>query len=303
MAKILFIGDIVGKPGRKALARVLPVWREKYQPDAVIANVENLAHGKGVTSSTLAEIDQLGIDCFTGGNHIFDKQDQVEAVFEQFPKLIRPANLPGEFKGHGYYRFAKTIHPAPSLPLKGREQNTKAGASVPPPQGGKLGGGEEFNQQFLVINLHGTVFCEKFFDGKLTNPFLEVDKLLTQEAQKGDIIIVDFHAEATSEKKSMGHYLDGRITAVFGTHTHVPTADAHILPKGTAYITDVGMTGTLESALGVKFESALKKFLDPSVKFKSEMEEEGVRQVNGVLIEISDKGQATSIEKLYEETK
>lgn len=265
--KILFIGDIVGKPGRKALAQVLPMWKEKYQPDAVIANVENLAHGKGVTQLTLAEIDTLGIDCFTGGNHSFDKEDQVEASFEQFPKLIRPANLPGEFKGHGYYRFAKD------------------------------------GQQYLVLNLHGTVFCEKFFDGKLTNPFFVVDKLLTQEAQKGDIIIVDFHAEATSEKKTMGHYLDGRVTAVLGTHTHVPTADAHILPKGTAYITDVGMAGTLESALGVKFESALKKFLDPSVKFKSEMEEEGVRQINGVLIEVGEDKKAVRIEKLYEETK
>lgn len=265
MKKILFIGDIVGKPGRKSLAQILPMWREKYKPDVVIANVENLAHGKGVTPSTLAEIDLLGIDCFTGGNHIFDKEDQVKESFEKYPKLIRPANLSGSFEGHGFYRFAKD------------------------------------NQQYLVINLHGTVFCEKFFDGQLTNPFLEVDKLLTAEAQKGDIIFVDFHAEATSEKKTIGYYLDGRISAIVGTHTHVPTADAHILKKGTAYISDVGMTGSRDSALGVKFDNALVKFLDPTQKFKNEMEEEGVMQANGVLVETSDKGQAVRIEKLYEQ--
>src|SRR5262249_50971522 len=157
------IGDIVGKPGRKILKEVLPEWKEKYKPDVVIANVENLAHGKGVTPSTLAEIDALGIDCFTSGNHIYDKKEMVDEVFGKYPKLIRPANLPSSFAGYGYFRFEKA------------------------------------GQHYLVINLHGQIFCEKFFDGQLTNPFLAIDELLKQEAQKNDIIVVDFHGEATSE--------------------------------------------------------------------------------------------------------
>lgn len=265
MPKILFIGDIVGKPGRKILSQVLPIWKEKYQPDVTIVNVENLAHGKGVTLSTLAEIDVLGIDCFTGGNHIFDKEDQSKQCFEAYSKLVRPYNLPGNYPGFGYYRFSKD------------------------------------NQQYLVVNLHGQVFCEKYFDGQITNPFLAVDDIIKQESQKGDIIFVDFHAEATSEKKTFGYYVDGRVSVVVGTHTHVPTADAHVMAKGMAYISDVGMTGSRDSALGAKFENALVKFLDPNAKFKNEMEEEGVMQINGVIIEIDSNQIVTNIEKLYEE--
>lgn len=266
MSKILFIGDVYGKPGREILSKVLPVWKEKYAPDAVIVNVENMAHGKGVTPSTLAEIDSLGIDCFTGGNHIFDKAEQIEECFSKYPKLIRPANLSGNHPGYGFYRFSVA------------------------------------EQQFLVINMHGTVFCETFFDGQLTNPFLAIDKLLEQEAQKGDIIFIDFHGEATSEKIAFGYYCEGRVAAVVGTHTHVPTADARILPKGTAYISDVGMTGPLNGVIGVKYENVIKKFLDPEAKFKNEPLEEGLAQINGVLIEIeNEKVKAVSIEKLYSE--
>lgn len=265
MAKILFIGDVVGKPGRKVLREVLPKWKMEYQPDAVIINTENLAHGKGVTPSTLAEVDELGVDCFTGGNHSFDKKDQVAECFEKYPKLIRPANLPSSFGGYGYYRFSKN------------------------------------NQQYLVINIHGQVFCEKFFDGAISNPFLTIDELIKQESQKGDIIFVDFHAEATSEKKTLGFYLDGRVSVVVGTHTHVPTADAHVMKNGTAYISDVGMTGSRDSALGTKFENALKKFLDSSAKFVNEVEEEGVLQINGVLVECDSSGKAIKIQKLYKE--
>jgi metallophosphoesterase (TIGR00282 family) len=265
MAKILFIGDVVGKPGRKILREVLPEWKEKYKPNAVIVNVENLAHGKGVTPSTLNQVEDLGADCFTSGNHIFDKPVQVEESFSKYPKLIRPYNLTGSFPGFGYYRFEKD------------------------------------GQQYLVVNLHGQVFCEKMFDGALTNPFLAADVLIKQESQKDDIIFVDFHAEATSEKKTLGFYLDGRVTALVGTHTHVPTADAHVMTKGTAYISDVGMTGSRDSALGVKFQNALTKFLDPSQKFVNEMEEDGILQINGVLIETGENGKATNIEKLYQE--
>lgn len=274
--KILFIGDIVGKPGRKVLKEVLPQWKEKYKPDAVIVNVENLAHGKGVTPSTLAEIDELGIDCFTSGNHIFKKGDLTKECFEKYDKLIRPANFGDSLPGHGYYRFSK-------------------------PKGDNGNKGSDGTQQFLIINLNGQVFMEKQFEGPVANPFLAVNRLLLDQGQKGDIIIVDFHAEATSEKVAMGLYLNGRVAGVFGTHTHIPTADARVLSAGTGYITDVGMVGARDSILGVIPGNALKKFLNAEEKFVYEIDEEGVLQINGVLVETSADGKAVKIEKLYQE--
>ncbi len=265
MAKILFIGDIVGKGGREVLRQVLPQWKEKYKPDAVIVNVENMAHGKGVTLNTMAQIDDLGIDCYTSGNHVFDKGELSNNCFEKYSNLIRPANIGASFVGYGYYRFSK----------------------------GDL--------QYLVINLHGTVFLEKEFGGSVTNPFPSIDRILTEQAQKGDIIIVDFHAEATSEKVSFGYYVEGRVSGVFGTHTHVPTADARVLPGGTGYLTDVGMCGPRDSVIGVKREAVMKKFLDPKSKFKNEVMEDGVMMLNGVLLETDEKGKAIKIEKLYQE--
>lgn len=254
------------------MREVLPLWKEKYQPDITIVNVENLAHGKGVTPATLAEVDSLDVDCLTSGNHIFNKRQLAETSFEKYQKLIRPANYEslGEEKnsvpGYGYYRFSAA------------------------------------GQQYLVVNLSGQVFMENQFDGVISNPFLAIDNLLNEQSQKGDIIIVDLHAEATSEKIAMGYYLDGRITAIFGTHTHVPTADARILPKGTAYATDAGMTGALNGVIGVKKENVLEKFLHPEGKFKNEVEEDGIMQINGLLIEVeSEKLKVKSIEKLYEE--
>lgn len=292
MAKILFIGDIVGKGGRKIIREVLPLWREKYNPDAVIVNVENLAHGKGVTLKTLAELDELDIDCHTSGNHIFNKSNLSKECFEKYDKLIRPANYESlldkakqkqAVPGHGYYRFSKPVVQARGLPDK---------------QGEAL---HYIDQQFLIINLNGQVFMEKQFDGVISSPFLALDQLLTQQSQKGDIIIVDLHAEATSEKVAFGYYADGRVTAVLGTHTHVPTADTRVLPNGTAYITDAGMTGALNGVIGVKKEAVLEKFLRPEGKFKNEVEEEGTLQINGVLIEVGDNGKAIKIEKLYKE--
>jgi metallophosphoesterase (TIGR00282 family) len=262
--KILFIGDIVGKPGRKVLREVLPQWKEKYKPDVVIVNVENLAHGKGVTPLTLVEVDELGVDCFTSGNHIFKKGDLSKECFEKYDKLIRPANFVDSLPGHGYYRFAKD------------------------------------GQQYLILNLNGQVFMEKQFDGEVSNPFLAADKVISEQGQKGDIIILDFHAEATSEKVAMGLYLEGRVTGVFGTHTHIPTADGRVLPKGTAYITDVGMSGTRDSVLGVIPDNALVKFLEKG-KFVNEVQEDGVLQLNGVLVETDETGKVVKMEKLYQE--
>jgi hypothetical protein len=230
----------------------------------VIANVENMAHGKGVTVNTLAGFNELKIDVYTSGNHVFDKGELSGEAFTQYPNLIRPANFQGELPGHGFYRLEKN------------------------------------GQQYLILNLNAQVFFEKqFFAGTIANPFLAIDQLLLDQSQKGDIIIVDFHSEATSEKVAFGMYLDGRVAAVLGTHTHVPTADFRVLPQGTAYISDVGMTGARDGVLGVKKENALNKFLEKGA-FKLEVEEEGVLMVNAVLIETEGQ-KAVSIKRLYKE--
>lgn len=263
MAKILFFGDIVGKPGRRALAQVLPSLREQHQPDLIIANVENLAHGKGVTEGTVKELVDSGVDVFTSGNHVFDKGDLSKQCFETFPQLIRPYNYDNSWPGRGFYRFAKN------------------------------------GQHFLIVNLGGRVFFEKQFRGEISNPFLALDQILQNETQKGDIILVDFHAEATSEKVAMGWYADGRVAALFGTHTHVPTADAKILPQGTAYVTDAGMTGPMNSVIGVKIENSLNMFLEKT-KFKMEPEEQGAAMVNALIVEVEG-GKSVKIDRIYQE--
>jgi 2',3'-cyclic-nucleotide 2'-phosphodiesterase len=260
MSKILFFGDIMGKPGRRALAQVLPMLKQKHNPDIVIANVENLAHGKGVTPGTIAELDALGVDVYTSGNHVFDKNDQSKECFATHQNLIRPANYLATYPGSGYYRFEKN------------------------------------GQWYTIINLGGQVFFEKQFESTIVNPFFTVDELLTTAAQKGDIILVDFHAEATSEKRALGWHLDGRVGAVLGTHTHVPTADNQVLPKGTAYVTDAGMTGPKNSVIGVKIENALSVFLEKD-RFRMEVEEEGLVTVNAMLITL-DGAAATGIERI-----
>src|SRR6202158_3543838 len=252
MPKILFFGDIMGKPGRQGLAQVLPSLRKEHQPDLVIANVENLAHGKGVTINTLNELTDLGVDVSTSANHVFDKGDISKECFEKFPNLIRPYNYDSSWPGPGFYRISK---------------NT---------------------QRYLIINLGGQVFFENQFRGEIANPFFALDEVLKNESQKDDIIIVDFHAEATSEKVAMGWHADGRVAAVLGTHTHVPTADARVLPGDTGYITDVGMTGSINSVIGVRIENSLNVFLEKVEKFKMEPAEGGAIMVNAVLVEIEN---------------
>jgi len=263
MAKILFIGDVVGKPGRKVLREVLPQWKEEFKPDAVIVNVENLAHGKGMTINTMAELDDLGIDAYTGGNHSMQKKDQLEAVFEKYPNLLRPANFEGNFPGYGYYRFSKS------------------------------------GQQYLVLNFNARVFMEKQFEGVISNPFFALDKMLVDQSQKGDIIIVDFHSEATSEKVAFGWYADGRVSAVLGTHTHIPTADGRVLPKGTAYLSDAGMTGAVHSVIGAKIESSLNLFLEKG-RFVMDLEEQGPLAINGAVIE-TENSKAKHIQQIHKE--
>jgi len=251
----------MGKPGRKALAQVLPSLREAHKPDIIIANVENLAHGKGVTINTMAELEALGIDAFTSGNHVFDKAPMAEECFLQYPTLIRPYNYDETYPGRGWCRVEKN------------------------------------NANFLIINLGGTVFFENQFRGTIANPFFALDKVLAEETQKNDIIIVDFHAEATSEKNALGWYAEGRVAAVLGTHTHISTADQRVLPKGTAYVTDVGMTGPQNSVIGVQTEKAMNVFLEKD-KFHMEVEEEGPMLVNAMLVTVEN-GKATGIEPIH----
>lgn len=248
MAKILIIGDIMGRPGRHALAQVLPMWKAEHNIDVMIGNVENLAHGKGITLNTMAEIDALGFDAYTSGNHVFDTGVHSKDCFEKYDKIIRPQNYIGDYPGSSYYRFAKN------------------------------------GQQYLVLNLSGKIFMDSHGKWDVANPFFALDALLEQQAQKDDIIILDLHAEATSEKVGMGWYVDGRATIVYGTHTHVQTADERILPKGTAHLTDVGMTGAYDSVIGVIPQVALDMFLEKS-KLKVEIPESGPAIVNALLVE------------------
>lgn len=225
---ILFFGDVVGRPGREAIRKILPELRSRHNPDLVIANAENLAHGKGVTMHTINSLFDAGVDFATSGNHVYDKVNEAKEVFEKLEeKIIRPVNLPDDLPGKGYQL----------LLIK--------------------------NQPVLIANLNGQVFMEKQFDfGPISNPFEKLNQILaSRDAENAKIKILDFHAEATSEKKAMGFWADGRVSAVLGTHTHIATADAQILPQGTGYQTDVGMVGAALSVIGVKRQGALKRFL------------------------------------------
>jgi metallophosphoesterase (TIGR00282 family) len=215
----LFLGDIIGRPGRRALKKFLPALLEKYSPSLVVANGENAAGGIGITPDICRQL-LAQVDVLTSGNHIWDKKDAVEYL-DQEPRLLRPVNYPAPNPGKGVYSF-----------------ETKEGFQV------------------AIINLQGRVFMEP-----IDCPFRAADRELKSLEEKNPITLVDFHAEATSEKQAMGWFLDGRVAAVVGTHTHVTTADEKILPQGTAYITDVGMVGGYESVIGLKREQAIQRFL------------------------------------------
>jgi 2',3'-cyclic-nucleotide 2'-phosphodiesterase len=218
---ILVIGDVVGNPGRTILKRALPLVFKKHDVDYCIANVENAAGGFGVTKEVCDEMLDAGVDCLTSGNHIWDKKEII-GIIDLIPQLLRPLNYPERQPGRGSY----------------------------------VGKGKRSGVPVATLNLSGRVFM----NGSLDDPFklglAEVERL----RQEAKVIIVDIHGEASSEKTAMGHFLDGRVSAVVGTHTHVPTCDHRILAKGTAYCTDLGMTGPYDSVIGVEKETVLQRF-------------------------------------------
>ena len=260
MLKIIFFGDVTGEPGRKAVKKVLPQLLESEQPDLVLANVENLAHGKGVTVKTLEELIRSGVGGFTSGNHIFSKKELGQEVFEKYGSiLVRPANIPA-------------THPGSDAVLI----ETKKG-------------------KVLLGNFLGQVFMEKQFHDPIESPFKQInDWLLKNQVEKPVATIIDFHAEATSEKVAFGYFLDGRVSAIFGTHTHIPTADAKVLPGGTAYITDVGMCGAAGSVLGVKKELSMERFITGNRVAFDIPEDASHAEISYVIIKVDEtSGKAT----------
>jgi len=254
--RILFIGDIVGRPGRQLVKIGLGAVVSRHDIDLVIANAENAAAGFGITREIGDELLDLGVDVMTSGNHIWDKKEALDYIGTE-PRLLRPANYPSGAPGSGSY-----------------VARTRDGQSVG------------------VVNVMGRVFMLNIDD-----PFAVALREIEALRQRARVVFVDFHAEATSEKAAMGWHLDGKVAAVIGTHTHVQTADERILPKGTAFLTDAGMTGPHDSIIGVEVEPALGRFLN-ALPARFETATANPR-LNGVVVDVDEKtGLATDIERL-----
>ncbi len=253
--RVLAIGDVVGKPGRRAVGAIVPALRRELQIDTVIANGENAAAGKGLTGKTAQDLFDAGVDVITSGNHIWAHNEIVSAM-EKDERILRPANYPEGVPGRGVASFGR----------------------------------------LTVMNLMGRTFMNEIDD-----PFRVAERLLADEPA-GQVIIVDMHAEATSEKAAIAWYLDGRVSAVFGTHTHVPTADPRLLPKGTAFVSDLGMCGPRDSIIGVEPEPVIRKFLTGMPARFPVAERSPVVTFNAVLIDIDgESGRARSIERVDRE--
>ncbi|HLR80172.1 MAG TPA: TIGR00282 family metallophosphoesterase [Bacillota bacterium] len=254
--KILFIGDVVGSPGRDMVQTYLPKLKEKYRPNMTIINGENAAAGKGITQKIYKQFLEWGAHVITMGNHTWDKKEIFEFI-DDTSNMIRPANFPEGTPGKGIV----------FININGAE--------------------------VAVINAQGRTFLPAIDD-----PFRKMDALIEQAKKRTNIIFVDFHAEATSEKQAMGWHLDGKVSAVVGTHTHTQTADERILPNGTAYITDVGMTGPYDAIIGMERETVMKKFMT-SLPVRFEIDKKGRTQLNGLLVTIDKKtGNAFKIERV-----
>ncbi|MBE6182827.1 TIGR00282 family metallophosphoesterase [Heyndrickxia ginsengihumi] len=254
--KILFVGDVVGSPGREMVKEYLPKLKLKYRPQLTIVNGENAAAGRGITQKIYREFLDAGANAITLGNHTWDNKEIFDFI-DDAKYMIRPANFPDGTPGKGLI----------FLKIEGFE--------------------------IAIINLQGRTFMNAIDD-----PFKKAEELVKKAKSKTNIIFVDFHAETTSEKQAMGWYLDGKISALVGTHTHVQTADCRILPNGTAYMTDVGMTGPYDAILGMEKDAVIKKFLT-SLPVRFEVPKSGRKILSACIIDIHNKtGKATSIQNI-----
>ncbi len=248
------VGDVIGRPGRRAVGALVPSLRREYGVALVIANGENAAGGLGLTKATAEELLGCGVDVISSGNHIWDQKEIVPALDGELA-ILRPLNYPPGVPGRGYW----------------------------------------IKEGVLVVNLVGRTFMANY-----DCPFRAMDQLLAELADRPPVVIIDFHAEATSEKVALGQYLDGRVSAVLGTHTHVGTVDARLLPKGTAYITDVGMTGPLDSVIGDDADAVIRRFLT-QIPHRLSVGKGSVI-LNSVLVEVEEStGRAKSIIRIDKE--
>ncbi len=257
-AKILFFGDIVGALGRKGVIQALPELKAELQPDFIIANVENLSHGRGISAKALKELDAAGCDAYTSGNHVWQNQVGLACFSDEQWKdhLVRPANIFPNYPGRGFTVISKN------------------------------------KKSFLLLNLAGQLFMKE----EAEKPFTFFDRTFKEHHDLP--IVIDLHAEATSEKEAFAHYVDGRAAGVFGTHTHVPTADAKILSGGTGYISDVGRCGGHDSVVGFEKNAAVKRFLEPEEK-AYDPTPEGPIEVDGVLLTLDlDSRRAISLDQI-----
>ncbi|WP_018660198.1 TIGR00282 family metallophosphoesterase [Heyndrickxia acidiproducens] len=254
--RILFVGDIVGSPGRDMVKEYLPKLKTKYRPQLAVVNGENAAGGRGMTQKIYRELLNAGADAITLGNHAWDNKDIFEFI-DDAKYMVRPANFPEGTPGKGMMLI-------------------------------KAGGTE-----FAIINLQGRTFMNA-----LDDPFRKAEELVERAKKKTHYIFVDFHAETTSEKQAMGWFLDGKVSAVVGTHTHVQTSDARVLPNGTAYLTDVGMTGPYDAILGMEKSAVIKKFMT-SLPVRFEVPKSGRKILSACIIDLDKKtGRAAQIQNL-----
>lgn len=255
--RILILGDVVGRPGRRAARELIRPFMKEERIDLAIANAENAAGGMGVDIKSAEELFSAGIEVLTSGNHIWKKKE-IYSYLESQPNLLRPANYPAGAPGRGWCEWQ-------------RDDGLRA----------------------LIVNLQGRVFMPHHVD----DPFRCADKILRERGRYSPVVIVDMHAEATSEKNAMGWYLNGRATVVYGTHTHIQTADERILPGGTAYITDLGMCGPLDSVIGIESQAVIEGFLSQLPR-RFEVAEENV-VLQGIVVDADDQsGKARSVQRV-----
>lgn len=253
--RILFIGDIVGKVGRNAIAEYLPKIKQSYRPTVSIVNAENAAHGKGLTEKLYKQLLRDGVDFMTMGNHTYGQREIYDFI-DDANRMVRPANFPSEAPGVGM-RFIQIN-----------------------------------DIKLAIINLQGRSFMQDIDD-----PFKKADQLIEEAKKETNFIFVDFHAETTSEKNAVGWYLDGRVSAVVGTHTHIQTSDERVLPNGTGYITDVGMTGYYDGILGINRDEVIERFIT-SLPQRHVVPDDGRSVLSGVIIDLDKDGKTKQIERI-----